>query len=187
MLVNGEEVQGHLTKWLEAKTLGISSTCYSTSHNVYKGENDLGFRIMKAHARLSLYHAVLSRVPHVLVACPIARSGWACCESDPRAVDTGTERPTARYLPEEAGCNDGAQRVYRARNAHWQQWDHRSALDAMIFCRVPSWCAKPIRTQRTFETELLFSFMRTAKWPGLRFLHKELSYSTKCFRTTSQL
>ena len=61
VLVNGEEVQnGHLTKWLESKTLGISSTCYSTTHNVFKGENDLGFRVMKDGHVVKLTHALWS-------------------------------------------------------------------------------------------------------------------------------
>lgn len=58
MLVNGEEVQGHLTQWLESKTLGVSSTCHSTKHNVVGGENLLGFRVTRDGQTMKLSHVV---------------------------------------------------------------------------------------------------------------------------------
>ena len=58
IVVNQEEVMSELTTWLESKTLGISSSCFSTSHNVVEGENVVGFRVTSGDLSMSLTHLV---------------------------------------------------------------------------------------------------------------------------------
>jgi len=75
IVVNQEEVMGELTPWLElpgrvfslsarveavcrSKTLGISSACFSTTHNVVEGENVIGFRVTSGDLSMSLTHLV---------------------------------------------------------------------------------------------------------------------------------
>ena len=49
---------GELSVWLESKTLGIASACFSTSHNVVEGENVIGFRVTSGDLSMSLTHLI---------------------------------------------------------------------------------------------------------------------------------
>lgn len=56
IVVNQEEVMDKLDIWLESKTLGISSACFSTTHNVVDGDNVVGFRVTSGKNVLSITH-----------------------------------------------------------------------------------------------------------------------------------
>lgn len=58
IVVNQEEVMGELEPWLESKTLGVASACFSTSHNVVEGDNVVGFRVVSGDLSLALTHLV---------------------------------------------------------------------------------------------------------------------------------
>ncbi|KAJ1455743.1 hypothetical protein M885DRAFT_587567 [Pelagophyceae sp. CCMP2097] len=58
IVVNQEEVMDKLEPWLESKTLGISSSCFATSHNVVPGDNIIGFRVTSGDLALSLTHVI---------------------------------------------------------------------------------------------------------------------------------
>lgn len=58
IVVNQEEVMDRLDQWLESKTLGISSSCFSTTHNVQEGENSIGFRVTSGTNRIALTHVL---------------------------------------------------------------------------------------------------------------------------------
>jgi len=58
IVVNQEEVMDKLDIWLESKTLGISSACFATSHNVVSGDNVIGFRVTAEADTMSLTHLV---------------------------------------------------------------------------------------------------------------------------------
>ena len=58
IVVNQEEVMGELEPWLESKTLGVASACFSTSHNVVEGVNVVGFRVVSGDLSLALTHLV---------------------------------------------------------------------------------------------------------------------------------
>jgi len=60
IVVNQEEVMGELSVWLESKTLGIASACFSTAHNVVEGENVIGFRVTSGDLSMSLTHLIWS-------------------------------------------------------------------------------------------------------------------------------
>jgi len=82
IVVNQEEVMDKLDIWLESKTLGISSACFATTHNVVEGANVLGFRVTSGANAVSLTHVV-----------------WA-----PRAQTTLSHGST----PDAAGIYDGS-------------------------------------------------------------------------------
>ena len=60
VMVNSEEVQhgSDLTQWLTAKTLGVQSTCFSTTKMVVAGENFLGFRVMGEGVMMKITHVL---------------------------------------------------------------------------------------------------------------------------------
>ena len=58
IVVNQEEVMDKLTIWLESKTLGIASACFSTTHNVVEGDNVIGFRVTSGDLQISLTHLI---------------------------------------------------------------------------------------------------------------------------------
>mmetsp|Transcript_1628 Transcript_1628/g.2490 ORF Transcript_1628/g.2490 Transcript_1628/m.2490 type:complete len:463 (+) Transcript_1628:22-1410(+) len=58
IVLNQEEIMDKLDVWLESKTLGISSACFATTHNVIKGDNVLGFRITSGSNAMSLTHVL---------------------------------------------------------------------------------------------------------------------------------
>lgn len=60
IVVNQEEVMDKLDQWLESKTLGIASSCFSTTHNVQEGENSIGFRVTSGTNRIALTHILWS-------------------------------------------------------------------------------------------------------------------------------
>ena len=63
VLVNGEEVQGAvhaLQAWPAAKTLGSAFQCFSTTANVFPGDNELGFRVMDPKVTVKLTHVLWS-------------------------------------------------------------------------------------------------------------------------------
>ena len=56
VLLNGEEVQGEMEPWLEAKTLGVNTACYSHTGGMVKGSNVIGFRCMEDPMVLAITH-----------------------------------------------------------------------------------------------------------------------------------
>lgn len=56
IVVNQEEVMDKLEQWLESKTLGVASSCFSTSHNVQPGTNIIGFRVTAGNFVVHLTH-----------------------------------------------------------------------------------------------------------------------------------
>jgi len=60
IVVNQEEVMDKLEIWIESKTLGIASACFSTTHNVLEGDNVVGFRVTSGDLQLSLTHLIWS-------------------------------------------------------------------------------------------------------------------------------
>ena len=58
IVVNQEEVMDKLSIWLESKTLGIASACFSTTHNVMEGDNVIGFRVTSGDLAISLTHLI---------------------------------------------------------------------------------------------------------------------------------
>jgi len=58
IVVNQEEVMDKLEIWLESKTLGIASACFSTTHNVLEGDNVIGFRVTSGDLQISLTHLI---------------------------------------------------------------------------------------------------------------------------------
>lgn len=56
ILLNGEEIQNSLKPWLQVKTLGMRSMCYSNSVDVVGGQNIIGFRVMEEGIQIRLTH-----------------------------------------------------------------------------------------------------------------------------------
>lgn len=56
VLLNGEEIQGEMEPWIEAKTLGVNTACYSYTGGMIKGSNVLGFRCMQDAMSLAITH-----------------------------------------------------------------------------------------------------------------------------------
>ena len=60
IVINQEEVMDKLDIWLESKTLGVSSACFATNHNVVAGDNVIGFRVTSGVNAISLTHLIWS-------------------------------------------------------------------------------------------------------------------------------